>query len=310
MGNKEKNFVSAVIYVHNAAAGIKGFLEQVGNVLEENFERSEMIFVDDCSDDNSVSIIRECGSGLHTSSITILHLSFFHGIEASMSAGVDLSIGDFVLEFDSVWQDYDSAEIMRVYQKALEGFDIVSASPERKQKATSSLFYQVFNKSAHLPYELYTECFRILSRRAVNRVSSMNQYVPYRKAVYANCGLGICNLRYPVAMDSVKAADREEGRYRRGLAAEALILFTQAGYRVAVCLTALMMCAAIGMTGYTVFVYTARRPVEGWTTTLLFMSIAFLGLFGILTIIVKYLQIIVDLVFRKRGCTFGEIEKL
>ena len=32
-------------------------------------------------------------------------MSFFHGVESAMGAGVDLAIGDFVLEFDSALQD-------------------------------------------------------------------------------------------------------------------------------------------------------------------------------------------------------------
>jgi dolichol-phosphate mannosyltransferase len=51
-------------------------------------------------------------------------------------------------------------------------------------------------------------------------------------------------------------------------------------------------------------------PVAGWTTTIFFMSFAFFGLFGILTIIIKYLQILVDLVFRRKKYSFESIEKM
>ena len=44
MMNKEKNFVSAVIYVHNAAGRIENFLGMIISVLEENFEHSEIIW--------------------------------------------------------------------------------------------------------------------------------------------------------------------------------------------------------------------------------------------------------------------------
>ena len=43
MENKEKNFISAVIYVHNAANRIERFLTTVINELETNFEHSEII---------------------------------------------------------------------------------------------------------------------------------------------------------------------------------------------------------------------------------------------------------------------------
>ncbi|MCF0130867.1 MAG: glycosyl transferase family 2, partial [Pseudobutyrivibrio sp.] len=57
-------------------------------------------------------------------------------------------------------------------------------------------------------------------------------------------------------------------------------------------------------------IYLIGSPVEGWTTTILFLSFGFFGLFGILTVIVKYLQIIVNLVFKRKRYSFESIEKL
>ena len=71
-----------------------------------------------------------------------------------------------------------------------------------------------------------------------------------------------------------------------------------------------MMLISIFMTVYTIVVYLIGHPLEGWTTTLLFLSIAFLGVFIILTAIVKYLQIIVDMIFRRKHYIFESIEKL
>ena len=71
-----------------------------------------------------------------------------------------------------------------------------------------------------------------------------------------------------------------------------------------------MMLLSFFMIIYTVVVYLIGHPIEGWTTTVLFLSVAFLGLFGILTIIVKYLQIIVNMIFRRKHYTFESIEKI
>ena len=61
MDNKEANFVSAVVYVHNAEERIGSFLEMLIRVLENNFENSEIICVNDCSDDKSVDAIKAAG---------------------------------------------------------------------------------------------------------------------------------------------------------------------------------------------------------------------------------------------------------
>ena len=70
------------------------------------------------------------------------------------------------------------------------------------------------------------------------------------------------------------------------------------------------MAISLFMVLYSVVVYVTGNPVEGWTTTILFLSVAFLGLFGILTIIVKYLQLLVEMVFKRKHYSFESIEKL
>lgn len=308
--NKEQNFVSAVIYVHNAEDRIERFLAMVMEVMEQNFEHSEIICVNDSSEDGSLSIIRKVSKVAEKTSISVVNMSYYHGLELAMDAGMDLAIGDFVFEFDNTVADFDSSVIMEIYRHSLEGYDIVSASPNRKERLSSKLFYRIFAKFAAVSYRMNTESFRVLSRRVINRVSSMNKTAPYRKALYANCGLKTDCIRYEVTGEWSKARDRKEQRYRMDLAAEALILFTEVGYRFSMTMTVVMMLMSIFMTVYSLVTYFVIHPVEGWTTTILFLSVAFFGLFGILTIIVKYLQLLVDMVFKRKHYSFESIEKL
>lgn len=310
MSDKEKNFMSAVLYIHNDEAQIGDFLQMLANVLEDHFEHSEIICVNDCSQDNSVEIVRKISRGLRDTTVTVLNMSYFHGVEIAMNAGMDLAIGDFVLEFDACVPDFEPMEIMEAYRKTLKGYDIVSASPNQKQRFTSNIFYKVFNQFTDYSYQLGTERFRVLSRRVINRISSMNKSVPYRKAVYANCGLKTANIRYQVTGAQVAKDDRSERKYRTKLAVNSLILFTELGYQFAVTMTVLMMLVAVAVAVYSAVVYLFSTPVAGWTTTIFFMSFAFFGLFGILTIIIKYLQILVDLVFRRKQYSFESIEKM
>ncbi len=310
MTSKEKNFMSAVIYVHNDVERIGDFLQTVLQVLEDNFEHSEVICVNDYSQDNSTDVMKTIGRKTKSATITVLNMSYFHGKEIAMNAGMDLAIGDFVLEFDTCLLDFEPAEIMKVYRKSLEGFDIVSASPNQRQRFTSGLFYKIFNRFTNFSYQLGTERFRVLSRRVINRISSMNKSVPYRKAVYANCGLKTANIRYGVTQRQVIKPDPTERKYRTELAVNSMILFTGLGYRFSVTMTVIMMFVAVFVAVYSAVIYLFSTPVAGWTTTIFFMSFAFFGLFGILTVIIKYLQILVDLIFKRRKYSFESIEKL
>lgn len=310
MANKEKNFISVVVYVHNAEEKIEHFLKTVIRILEQNFEHSEIICVNDCSEDASVEKIKDISTGAEATSISVLNMSYYHGLEMAMNAGVDLSIGDFVFEFDSAKVDYDAAEIMKIYRKSLEGYDIVCASPDKKERFSSNLFYKVFEYFSDFDCKMTSERFRILSRRVINRISSMNKTVPYRKALYASCGLKTIILKYQCRETKHHVADKKEKKYRMSLAEDALILFTAVGYRFSIMMTVFMMFAAIFMMIYSIVIYVNSNPVPGWTTTILFLSLGFFGLFGILTIIVKYLQLLVDLEFRRKRYTFESIEKL
>ena len=225
MENKEKNFMSAVIYVYNAQDRIEKFLEMLLKVLKDNFEHSEIICVNDCSKDGSVEKIKQVCRKVEDINVSILNMSYFHGMELAMNAGMELAIGDFVFEFDVTESDFDAKEIMKIYKRSLEGYDIVSAVPEKNEKFASRCFYKIFEWFADMPFRLHTESFRVLSRRGINRINSMNKTVLYRKAVYANCGLKTDSVIYKSnhMVKSDGKTDRWEKKYRMRLAVDAIV---------------------------------------------------------------------------------------
>lgn len=121
MKNKEKNFISAVVYIHNAQNRIEKFLGMMADILTDHFEHSEIICVNDGSDDHSLEKIKTAGKLVKSTSISVINMSYFHGLESAMNAGIDLAIGDFVFEFDNTILDYDEAVIMNIYYRALKG---------------------------------------------------------------------------------------------------------------------------------------------------------------------------------------------
>lgn len=309
--SREKNFVSAVIYVHDCEDRIGAFVQAVIKTLDAHFEHSEVICVNDASHDKSVEKIRSAAKDAGcSSSVSVLNLSYFHGVEPSMNAGRDLAIGDFVYEFDAAVLDFKTDKIMTVYRKSLEGFDIVSAVPDSKQRKSSSLFYSLMNRYGQFPYRFCTERFRIISRRAINRIGNLNREIVYRKTAYASCGLKSAQVRYSPEATQSLPKNRDENQYRHELAANSLLLFTSIGYRISMLITLLMGLFCLGIVIYSVVVYLLSDPIRGWTSTILFMSAAFFGLFAILTVIIRYLQILLDLSFRRKSFTFESIEKI
>ena len=146
MADKEKNFVSAVVYIHNDESGIENFLNMIRQTLEENFLSSEIICVNDASTDNSVEKIKSVSKSATSTSVSVVNMIHYHGVELSMNVRVDLAIGDFVFEFDSTVEDFPADIVMQVYRRCLQGYDIVSASPSGRRGFSSKLFYWLFNE--------------------------------------------------------------------------------------------------------------------------------------------------------------------
>ena len=72
--NKEKNFVSAVVYCRDSEKTIKDFLGGINNVLRENFEKYEIICVNDCSDDDTVKQVNQFCEENTVKSLTVVRL--------------------------------------------------------------------------------------------------------------------------------------------------------------------------------------------------------------------------------------------
>lgn len=312
MENKEKNFISAVVYVNNDEKRIKNFLEKINSVLNNNFLKYEIICVNDCSNDKSYEEIKKWQKNkeLNNASVTIVNMSFYQGKELAMNAGVDLSIGDFVFEFDSAIIDYDPNTIIEVYKKSLEGYDIVNASSNKKRYKTSILFYKIFNRFSNNQYKIGTETFRILSRRAINRIHSMNKTIPYRKAIYGSCGLKMTTIQYKSEIKSNNKLNKRQRKERSQNAIDALILFTDISYKFSITMSLIMIIITIAVAIYTICIFISSNPIKGWTTTMLFLSFGLFGIFSMLTIVIKYLSIIVDLIFKKSKYIVESIEKI
>ena len=307
---KKRQFVSIVVYVHNGADKIITFIDTVMKQCEV-FKQCELIFVDDFSSDHSIEIIRRFfNENNKPYTVSILKLGKYHGIEKAMNAGRDMAIGDFVYEFDDLYVDFESDVIMQVYNKCLEGFDIVAATTEVPMKFSSRIFYRIFNKVTFSSADIGQESFRILSRRGINRITSMDIDIPYRKAIYFNSGLSATIIKYKSTTGNRPARITE--KYERfDLAFDSFIYFTDIMQRISlyislffglICMTCIVYAIISRGLGYHIGL--------GWLSMIVGMSLGFIGLFILLTIVIKYLSVIVDLIFKRQKYLIADIEKI
>lgn len=309
---KEKKFVSLVVYLHDVAPYLPYFLDTVLPVFEANFEQFEMVCVNDACADDTIEVLKEYIEKKQVNvMVNVVHMSFFQGLESAMNAGRDIAIGDFVYEFDDIFVDYEPELIMEVYRELLNGSDIVAASSKGKLRLTSKFFYFLYNKTSRGNGKIGPETFRIVSRRAINRIKSMGQHIPYRKAVYSNCGLKTATISYESKDVNARVKNKTVASERTSLALDSFIYFTNALERVSAVLCGIFLLVIVGVGIYIISdLVRQTNTVEGWFSTMGFMAIGFFGVFALLTIILKYLSVMLNLIFRQQRYLISDIEKV
>lgn len=252
MENKEKTFVSAVVYLYNESQYVQTYLAGLEETLKHNFNEYEIIVVNDASTDDGAQQVKSYVSSIEGAKVTLMNMGYYQGLETSMDAGVDLAIGDFIYEIEFTNSDYDWKILMDVYRHSLEGFDIVNARGNVGNKITTgSVFYNLMNRYANLQYPIESGSFRIVSRRAVNRIHSLATRIPYRKVAYSNCGLKCDTIVYNI----IKKVKLNACGKRLELATNSLVLFTDIAFHFSLWLATLMILLTIGMTFFCGFSY-------------------------------------------------------
>lgn len=308
--SKFNQFVSVVAYVHNNADKVGEFITTVMKECEA-FKQCEIVFVDDCSTDDSVQKIKDYYKKNPADYIvSIIRLGRYHGMEIAMNAGRDMAIGDFVYEFDDLFVDFDGAALLDAYNKCLEGNDIVTVSTDVPIRITSKLFYKVFNNAAKTDSEIGQESFRLLSRRGINRIISMGVEIPYRKVIYLNSGLSTANVQYKsnTGRRPTRISEKSE---RVDLAIDSFIYFTKVIQRATLVIAGLFGLLSVATIIYTLISRGLGYHVGmGWVSTMTFMTLGFTGLFFFMAIVIRYLAVLVDLVFKRQRYLVADVEKI
>ena len=81
--------------------------------------------------------------------------------------------------------------------------------------------------------------------------------------------------------------------------------------KISLIISAIFFLFFFGTVFYSLIDYFVNgSAIEGWTSTVCFISFGFLGIFVVLTIILKYLSVLLDLIFRKQKYLVADIEKI
>ena len=289
---KEKTFISIVAYAHNSEKTVTQFLENIHDFFFEKFESFEIILVNDASTDKTLELITQYKEK-YKGKVTVITTAWKHNCELAMLAGTEMAIGDFIYEIDSTNLEFPIESLWDAYEKSATGFDIVFASPNGKLNMSSKIFYKILGKFSYQKLELRTESFKLITRRALNTVLKSKDKNRYRKIIYRFSGFPTASIYFE---PTKKIKSNMSLREKIDLATGILLSFSDIGLKLTLFLSILFFIISVLIGIYTISIYLTERSivVTGWTTTMLFLSFSFSGMFLILTILGKYLTIILE----------------
>ena len=87
---------------------------------------------------------------------------------------------------------------------------------------------------------------------------------------------------------------------RADTAATSLIVFTNIAYKASLGISIFMMIATVLMAIYALITFITNHAIVGFTTTMLVMTGSFFTVFLIFAIVLKYLSVIVQMIFKKQ----------
>lgn len=137
----------------------------------------EIILVEDCGPDNSWDhIVQQTQKDARVKGIK---LSKNFGQHHAITAGLDQSQGEWTIVMDCDLQDRPE-EIVNLYNKAQEGYDIVFARRAKRhdgflKRKSSQLFYTFFTYLSGVPQDGTIANFGIYSRKAVMAMNAMRE---------------------------------------------------------------------------------------------------------------------------------------
>jgi polyisoprenyl-phosphate glycosyltransferase len=147
MDNKENIHISVVTPVYGCRAALFELYTRLRDTLEKLTPDFEIIMVNDASPDNAWETIKELAT--KDKRVKGINLSRNFGQHYAITAGLDYAKGEWVVVMDCDLQDRPE-EIVKLYNKALEGSDIVmgkriSRQDTKRKIFWSKLFYKIYN---------------------------------------------------------------------------------------------------------------------------------------------------------------------
>ena len=190
--------ISAIIACYKDGEAIPEMYKRLVKVFKKLKTNYEIIFVNDCSPDNSEEIINNlCVED--ASVIGVLHTRNF-GSQSAFMSGMELSSGDAIVLLDGDLQDPPEI-IEKFYFKWKEGFDVVFGVRVNREMGRAShliykLFYYIFSSLSYVKIPRNAGDFSLMDRKVVDTLLQLPEKEQFIRGLRAWVGFKQIGVEY------------------------------------------------------------------------------------------------------------------
>ena len=269
--------VSVIIPVYNEVGNISIMAEAVSHVMEPLPYDYHIIFIDDGSDDGTLSFLKKITAAQPRLGYISFSRNFGH--QNALKAGFDMSDADAVISMDGDMQ-HPPAVIPALLALWEEGNDIVYTVrrdhmeiPAMKRK-TSDMFYSVLNRLSDIELEKGTADFRLLDRKAVDVLREIKEYDLFWRGLVKWIGFKQASLEYDPA-ERISGKSKFTYRKMMEFALKGITSFSTKPLTFAMYLG--FFCALVSFLyfPYALISYFSGHAISGWASVI--VTIAFFG---------------------------------
>lgn len=287
--------LSVVSPVYRGEKMLSELVERIHKAISPLTDNYEIVLVNDCSPDNSWERISEiCKVDKKVKGV---NLSRNFGQPYAITAGLTYAKGNYIAVIDCDLQNKPE-DLPAMYQKALEGYDVVSARRVVREdtfmkRMSSAIFHMVYDFLSGFDTDKAVAEFGIYSRKIVDVYCSIPEYS--RSFVELIHTLGFKKTTVDVFHDHRLEGKSSYNLYRLlKLSYNSIISNSNRPLHLAVALGLIMSILSFLMAIYNIFAkFWGLNEVAGYTSTI--FSIWFVG--GLLLLMMGVLGLYIGKIF-------------
>ena len=259
----------------------EGNITTVAAAVEEVFKNLAhdyyILFADDGSTDNTLSIIEELSR--QNSKIKFISFSKNNGHQIALKAGIDHSDADCTITMDADMQ-HPPALIADMIAKWEQGCDVVyTIRKDQKnlsffKRITSTLFYKLLGKLSDIELENGSADFRLLDKKVTDEIRKIKENDVFLRGLVKWIGFKQTAIQYE---PSERFSGQTKYSYRKMmlLALQGITSFSTKPLYAAIYIGFAFSILSLLYIPFAVYSYFTHHVVSGWSS--LIVTVTFLG---------------------------------